>query len=323
MIRSLSGLAALLLAQAAAQAPASPPALPGQPATAAEARMLLERTKQEIAQEEKAWSEETAREKEAVDRRKQRLAEFTQDRQRLQQTLADQDQKLKQTMARLEADQTRARELQARFRRLGQALSGQARRWRPALAEGLPYRQEKRLETLDLLVRDLEGGNISPEEGMNRLWAFQQSERRLAQEAEVYSGDFSEVAGDPIQVKYLRVGKQLMAFSSLDGSRLGMLRRSVDSGAVHYAWVREADLDREAREAIKNAIATAEGKSVPGFVPVPVWRSAFAASPSAAADAPQGNPSPSAAKGPAAGNPPAAASQAPAAGKTVSVKGGA
>jgi Protein of unknown function (DUF3450) len=272
------------------------------PATAAEARMLIERAKQEIAQEEKTWTEEVAREREAETRRKQRFSEFTQDRLRLQQTLADQEQKLKATLAKMEGHQFRSRELAARFKQLGAVMAAKAKEIRPVLAAGLPYRLDKRLESLDLLIRDVEGGNISPEEAMNRLWTLEQNERRLAQEAEVYTGDFSEAAGDPVQVKYLRVGKQLMAFSSLDGSKLGMLRLAPapDSAAAasRWVWVRESEMDRDTRQALKKAIETAEGKSVPGFVPVPVWKNAFAEPVAMAAPAaPEAAKSQSAAKG--------------------------
>jgi hypothetical protein len=284
---------------------AEPPPAASAPSSVAEAKMLTERAKQEIAQEEKTWAEEAAREKEAEARRRQRFAEFSQDRVRLQQTLAEQEVKLKSLLARMESHQYKDRELQSRFKQLGQVLAARAEELRLAMARGIPYRLDKRLEAVDLLVRDLEGGNVSPEEGMNRLWTIGQNERRLAQDAEVYSGDFvegetpsassesasapasSDASGssDPIQVKYLRVGKQIMAFSSLDGSKLGVLRREArgpgaDSG---YAWVREKDMDRAARQAVKAAIATAEGKSVPGFVPMPIYKSAFAASSNGAA----------------------------------------
>ena len=254
------------------------------PATAAEAKMLAERTKQEIAQEEKTWAEEVTREKEAETRRRQRFSEFTQDRLRLQQTLAEQEQNLKAGLAKLEGHQYRERDLQARFKQLGNVLAERAKELRGAMARGIPFRLEKRLEALDLLIRDLNGGNISPEEGMNRLWSLEQNERRLAQEAEVYSGDFAGDAGqaDPIQVKYLRVGKQLLAFSSLDGSKLGMLRKAPDSaqgGKPGYLWVRESEMDHDLRNAVKQAIATAEGKALPGFVPLPVWNNAFAVRP--------------------------------------------
>ncbi|MEO7426346.1 MAG: DUF3450 family protein [Fibrobacteria bacterium] len=257
-----------LLARAAGESPVSA----SQPGTVTEAKMLIERTKQEIAQEEKTWTEETTREKEAESRRRKRFSDFGEDRVRLQQSLAEQEEKLKATLAKMETHQYRERELQARFQKLGQVLSSRAKELRAALAQGMPYRMDKRLETLDLLVRDIDGGNISPEEAMNRLWAVEQNERRLAQESEVYSGDFDAGAADPIQVKFLRVGKQLLAFSSMDGSKLGILRKD----SAGYAWVRETELDRDARQALKVAIATAEGKALPGFVPLPVWRSAFA-----------------------------------------------
>lgn len=252
------------------------------PNSAAEVKILIERAKQEIAQEEKAWSEESAREKEAEARRRQRFSDFGQDRNRMQQTLAGQEEKLKESLAKMEAHQLRERDLQARFRQLSLVLSNRTKELRAALAQGLPYRLDKRLESLDLLIRDLEGGNISPEEAMNRLWAFGQSERRLAQEAEVYSGDFTgdaSAGSDPIQVQYLRVGKQLLAFSSLDGTKLGVMRRTAPdsaTGLASYAWVREDEMDRDMRLAVKEAIATSQGKSVPGFVPLPVWKASFA-----------------------------------------------
>lgn len=252
----------------------TPASMSNQPNTVVEANMLVERTNQEIAQEEKLWSEETAREKEAESRRRKRFSDFSQDRLRLQETLAGQEEKLKANLAKMEGHQFKERELQSRFTQLSQTLSAKAQQLREAMAPGLPYRMDKRLEALDLLVRDIAGGNISPEEGMNRLWSIEQNERRLAQEAEVYSGDFSEDAGDPVQVKYLRVGKQLLAFSSLDGTKLGILK-SAEAPAMGYAWVREKDMDHATRQALKQAIATAEGKALPGFVALPIWKTAF------------------------------------------------
>lgn len=254
---------------------------PGSASTPAEAKMMVERVKQELAQEEKAWAEEVTREKEAELRRRQRFTEFSQDRQRLQQNLAEQEEKLKDFLARMEGHQYREKELKARFQALNVALAAQAKLLKADLAKEMPYQLEKRLEALTLIVRDVEAGNISPEEAMNRLWAKHQAERRLAQEAEVFSGDLAdEDAGAPIQVKYLRVGKQALAFSSLDGTRLGILKPLPDSG---YVWIREKVMDHATRQALKHAIATAEGKSVPGFVPMPLWKTSFASAKAAPA----------------------------------------
>jgi hypothetical protein len=271
LIKACLAYLAFAMAVAAGESTPAPASAANEPSTAAEAKMQVERMKQEIAQEEKTWSEEVAREKDAESRRRQRFSEFSQDRIRLQQTLAEQEEKLKATLAKMETHQYRDRELQSRFKQLGQALAARAKELRAAMAKSLPYRLDKRLEALDLLIRDVEGGNISPEEAMNRLWTIDQNERRLAQEAEVYSGDFSDDAGDPIQVKYLRVGKQVLAFSSMDGSKLGIMRRD----SAGYGWFREKDMDRDMRQALKQAVATAEGKSVPGFVPLPVWKNSF------------------------------------------------
>lgn len=256
------------LALSAGGAPAT-----AQPATAAEARMLIEKARQEIAEEEKAWADEVARDKEAEGRRRQRFAEFNQDKLRIQQGLAEQEQKIKGLLAKMESHQYKDRELKARFRSLAAAVAAEARELRALIPLGLPYQIDKRTEQLDLLVRDVDGGNVSPEEAFNRLWVFYQNQARMAQEAEVYTGDFAADAGDPIQVKYLRVGRQLLAFTSLDGGKLGIMRRGPEG---KYDWVREGGMDYAARHALKEAIATAEGKSVPGFKTVPVWRAAFA-----------------------------------------------
>ncbi len=248
--------------------------VPAQPATVTEAKMQIEKTRQDIAQEEKLWADELTREKAAEIKRKERYAEFDKDKQRLQNSLAEEENKLKGLLAKSESHQLRDKELAARFAALNAAVGREAGTLRASMARGIPYRLDKRLDALDLLMRDIEGSGISPEEAMNRLWVVYQNERRMAQEAEVYSGDFSAEEGtDPIQVKFLRVGRQFLAFSSLDETKLGIL---IPRGKG-YVWVREKDLKYAERQAIKQAIATAEGKSVPGFVPVPVWKQSFAA----------------------------------------------
>lgn len=272
ILTALSTLAALALGVGE---PAAGSALAASPA---EAKMKVERLKQEIAQEEKAWADELAREKEAEARRKQRLADFNADRHRLQQTLAEQEIRLKGLIGRMEAHQYREKELKARFLALNEVLAAQAKILKSHLAGGLPYRLDKRMEIPGLLARDIEGGNISPEEGMNRLWAFHQSERRMAQEAEVFSGDLiQDGSADAIQVKYLRIGKQFLAYTSLDGTRVGILKPGRGpEGSATYEWVREDRMDHAMKQAVKAAIATAEGTSVPGFVPLPVWNLSFA-----------------------------------------------
>jgi hypothetical protein len=262
---------AAVLTSLTAGAAEAPPGS-GQPSTAAEARMLIEKTRQDIAQEEKLWADEQAREKSAESKRRQRFADFNADKQRLQSALAEEEAKLKSLLSKMEAHQGREKEFALRFAALSRAVGVEALRLRTAMAPGIPYRLDKRLETVDLLARDIESENISPEEALNRLWAVYQNEHRLAQEAEVYSGEFDlENGSDPIQVKYLRLGRQVLAFSSLDGTKLGILVPVKG----RYEWKRESALDFGSRQALKQAIATAEGKSVPGFVAVPVWKIAF------------------------------------------------
>jgi len=266
----------LALSLCAAEPYVAPPPLANEPATTAEAKMVVERLKHEIAQEEKSWSEETTHEKEAIEKRKKKMVDFTQDRIKLQQSIAEQEQKLKESLAKMEAHQLKEKELNYRFNQLSQCLGNKAGEVKLIMAKGIPYRLDKRVEALSLLIRDIQGSNISTEEALNRLWTIEQNERRLAQEAEVYSGDFTEGAGEPVQVKYLRIGKQLLTFSSLDGSKLGLLRPET-APAQGFIWVRESEMNYETRQALKQAIATAEGKSLPGFVPMPIWKASFPA----------------------------------------------
>ena len=109
-----------------------------EPATPAEAKLQVEKIKQEIAFEEKAWSEEVAHEKAAEAKRKQRFSEFNQDKQHLQQSIAEQEAKLKALLAKMESHQFKERELQARFQQLSQVVRSQAQTLRVALALGLP-----------------------------------------------------------------------------------------------------------------------------------------------------------------------------------------
>ncbi len=253
------------------------PAGSTEPATAAESKLTIERLKQEIAQEEKAWAEETSREKAAEERRRKRHEEFTQDRMEMQKTIAGQDERMKEMMAKLEALGLREKELQTHFQALNNVVARESQILMPSMDTEIPYRIDKRKESLALLNRDIEGGQISPEEAVNRIWTFLQNERRLAQEAEVFSGDLLlEGAAEAIQVKYLRLGKQILAYASLDGTHLGILKSiPADSQKVQYGWMRENEMDHQTRKTIKDALATAEGISVPGFVPIPIWRAAL------------------------------------------------
>jgi Protein of unknown function (DUF3450) len=247
------------------------------PASATESKMVIEKLKQDIALEEKAWAEETAREKTAEARRRQRHEEFTRDRLEMQKAIAGQEERITDLTAKLESLGLKEKEMQAHFQALNQVVAKESQVLMDSMAFEIPYRLEKRRETLALLNRDIEAGQISSEEALNRIWTFIQNERRLAQEAEVYSGDLLlDGTPDPIQVKYLRLGKQILAYASLDGTRLGVLKGiPSDSLKVAYEWMREDKMDHQTRKAIKDALATAEGISVPGFVPIPIWRAAL------------------------------------------------
>lgn len=263
-ILALTGLWANALA-----ADASVPADPKM--RKSELQMQIEKTRKSIAEEEKSWAEEKGREEEAEKKRRERYESFTKEKQAMADAIAQLDVQIGERMAHAEALKGRDANLSAQVKFLRGVMLEHARQFETSIQNGFPYRLDKRLETARLLIDDLAKERISPEEGFNRLWVLYTTEHNLASDAEIYSGTV-QIGNQTVPVKYMRVGKQILAYTTPAGEKLGIL---VPVGEGKYDWLREDRMDYRTRTSLRDAIAVAEGKAVPGFVDFPFWATAF------------------------------------------------
>lgn len=132
-----------------------------------------------------------------------------------------------------EAD-TRRSELEAHATggsALGPALVEAIAGIRKTVEDGLPFHRPERLAELDALRTQLEGGLVTPESAVARLWAFTEDELRLAREngldRQIVPLDSGDVLAD-----VARIGRVALYFKT-DGGLVG--------GAVHqpsgWTWV--------------------------------------------------------------------------------------
>jgi hypothetical protein len=61
-------------------------------------------------------------------------------------------------------------------------------------------------------------------------------------------------------------------YASGNGEYVGILNKTPEGD---YVWVNQENLEYDKRQALRDAIAVAEGKALPGFVIIPVWRETF------------------------------------------------
>ena len=235
--------------------------------TVAELKGRVEQVRQEIAQEEKLWAEEKGREQEAEKRRQERYASFSKEKQELQQAIAVAEQQIAGHLSKIESMSGQKSSMEREFKGYSAALLEQSNAFGKWLETSYPWQLEKRLEASNLVSSDLRQEKISPEEAFARLWALYGKEIAMASEAEVFSGENPLSKTSQVQVKFIRVGKQFLAYSDPTGARMGWYRPSKEG----WRWISEEQMDFSTRNAVRNAVAIAEGKAVPGFAPVPVW----------------------------------------------------
>lgn len=231
-----------------------------------ELKIQTDKIRKETQEEEKLWAEEQNRETEAEKRRKERYEQFNKEKQEAQKALELLSQQIRERMDATENLKIRQDNLNHQITFFRTVMLEEVRRYLTLVETGFPYRLDKRRESTQLLVDDLAKERVSPEEGFNRLWVLYLSEQTAASEGEIYSGHVDPGTGTPVAVKFLRVGKQVLAYMTPTGDRLGVLYRTPQG---QWDYLRENTMDFETRTMVRHAIEVAEGKTVPGFVPFP------------------------------------------------------
>lgn len=123
------------------------------------------------------------------------------------------------------------------------------------IMEWFPYNREERSLNVKRLVADTEFENIIEEELFNRYNNFLNKELLLGLESEVYVKD---------NVKYLRIGWMLLAYSNERGEDTGIITLKNDK------WTWNRDLNFEMRKAVRDSIKMVEGKKAPDIILYPV-----------------------------------------------------
>ncbi|GEM_PF-3176713 len=237
-----------------------------------ELKIQVDKVRQTIQEEEKAWAEEQARESEAEKKRKERYEQFTKEKSEANAALVTIESQVQSRMDQIEKLKVRTDNLNGQVLFLRSVILEEVRAYAEMVRNSFPYRQQKRMEMVELLVDDLVKERVSPEEGFNRLWVQYLAEHAAASEAEIYSGQIDVGNGKQTQVKFVRVGKQLLAYTTPTGENMGLL---VELEKGKWDFIKEKDMDFDMRSVVRNAIAVAEGKAVPGFVPFPVPMKSF------------------------------------------------
>jgi len=152
-----------------------------------------------------------------------------------------------------------------------EALRGAVReaisRLREVVKNGLPFKQEQRLEALTQIARDLESGKADAAAAAARVWRFVQDERRLASTVE--QADVSLVlSGDdtPTLVRVVRVGTVAM-FVYAGSDRWGHVVRG-PTGSFVYADID----DRGQRTEIKRLFESVEKQIREGRYRLPLFQ---------------------------------------------------
>ncbi len=124
-----------------------------------------------------------------------------------------------------------------------------------------PMLKDERLARLEELKRNLTRSDVEIAEKYRRVIEAYQIEAEYGQTIEAYEGPLS-LAGKDLTVDYLRVGRVVLYYLSLD-RKAGGIWDPVDGG-----WV---GLDEAGLDALDFAVRVARKQAPPNLVPLPLW----------------------------------------------------
>lgn len=182
-------------------------------------------------------------------------------------------QKLASVRAEIQKEQVRATQAKlevenwnARIKYFQQSLAKEARQLTVLVQSSLPWQKETRLDRVNALVRDLDAGTASPEEGFGRLRALYDEEIRFGDEIVLQEQSLRRNNGALINAKLLRLGNVAMFYVDADQKFYGAMMRSPQGDAK---WLEE--LDFKQREWIRRAVEVKGGKLAPELSTLPFF----------------------------------------------------
>ncbi len=124
-----------------------------------------------------------------------------------------------------------------------------------SIKTGFPYNKEERTTNISRLITDAEFESIAPEEIFNRYYNFLNRELLIGLDSEVYVKE---------DIKYLRIGWIILAYSDDQGKEVGLLTMKNDK------WEWKTNLDFTMRKTIRDSIKMVEGKKAPDLMDFPI-----------------------------------------------------
>lgn len=218
------------------------------------------------------WAEEKARDAASEKKGEKNYKEFQKEQQALKGSLAKSKQKISAAKEKLKVFKYRKVSAEKRLQALNLNLLNHINDLIENLKLSLPYKHDKRMEQAKLLASDIRKDKVAPEEAFNRLWNLYRKEIQMGSDAEVYQSKVHLPSGEEVEVKYMRVGKQVLAYSNAAGNYIGVLKK-LENG--NWEWQHAENLEFAERSAVRQAVAVAEGKAIPGFTAVPFWLNNF------------------------------------------------
>ncbi|MFP4521065.1 MAG: DUF3450 family protein [Fibrobacterota bacterium] len=151
-------------------------------------------------------------------------------------------------------------------KRMREAILAAAQDLKKHISAGIPLDREKRLEPVDLLIREILQESISFEEAFVRLNAVYSNEEARASLIEVTKKEMTAEDGASFTADVLRMGNIFSAYHESGGKRAGVLVPR--KGKQGYEW--ETSLSLKERLAVKKAIEVKTGKDHPQIVEIPL-----------------------------------------------------
>ena len=165
--------------------------------------------------------------------------------------------------------QNRIKESEARERAIGTRMAERCRELEALISAGIPTDQERRLERVQALRRDLEAGKATPDEGLVRMLAILRDEVRFGDEVSLTKVPVVRLDGQTVNAQLLRIGSQGLAYMDDEQKHYGVMDRVTEpSGKVAWKWREELDFTE--REMVRVAIEVKSAKRPPQVVELPM-----------------------------------------------------
>lgn len=125
----------------------------------------------------------------------------------------------------------------------------------------LPFVPDERADRIAELQELLPRADVSLAEKYRRILEAYQIESDYGRTLEAWRGELAAGDGEPRSVEFLRLGRAMLYYQTLDGHESGWWNPQTDQWEV---------LDSSARRPIAQAIATARQQQAPAFLELPI-----------------------------------------------------